>query len=336
MTLLTLQVAATYKGLLQQVSLALMAVQQEAQAQQAQGLAQPLACSANSSLPSASAFVSASTTGASASSGLGAQPAGLPATTALGSPPGSAVANSPPGPCSSSGSGGSAECPTPAAQQVLSAVLELSTLVERVSMYTPAHIKRLLAANLDTLAPAEGGAGGPALAAAAYAASRPRAFRCTPVRLGARSSPPADARAGSPPCCRSAGIPKQHWRDVEQQLGVTQQQREDIVAAHKRMLQQMVPVLLERQRLAAQLAMAAAPAGINYIELGRTGLQVGGGGGGVGPRRALWDKLHGAHCVVWNAHSYCKASQLVLFGHHKPWAPEAAHVPTSTPCPPAH
>ncbi len=40
--------AATYKGLLQQVSLALMAMQQEVQAQQAQGLAQPPASAAAS------------------------------------------------------------------------------------------------------------------------------------------------------------------------------------------------------------------------------------------------------------------------------------------------
>lgn len=67
----------------------------------------------------------------------------------------------------------------------------------------------------------------------------------------------------------------QHWRHVLQQLQLSPQQQQQVAMAHQRMVQHLLPLLQERQLLAAQLAAAAAmPSDITYVKLSAAGVQV--------------------------------------------------------------
>jgi hypothetical protein len=85
-------------------------------------------------------------------------------------------------------------------------------------------------------------------------------------------------------------VPAAHWRNVLQVLALSEQQKRDMLAARGRMIDQLAPVLAERQQLAVQLAQAASPASMQYVQLSKASLQVGReGAGGDGRAPACCD-----------------------------------------------
>jgi hypothetical protein len=130
----------------------------------------------------------------------------------------------------------------------------------------------------------------------------------------------------------AAGTPRQHWQFVHQQLGMSAQQKQHIAGAYRHLLQHMVPVLQQRQQLAVQLAAAARPGSINYLELSKGGLQVRGGGVGGQGRAGLAGWLAG-----WLAgSSTCAGSAVSTHGLCAALEPLDQHLGPATPSPSLH
>jgi hypothetical protein len=70
-------------------------------------------------------------------------------------------------------------------------------------------------------------------------------------------------------------VPKGHWELVLQQLRLSPEQKAALLAERSRMLVRLSDILVERQKLAQELAAAAVVPGDDYLQLTSAALQVG-------------------------------------------------------------
>ena len=86
--------------------------------------------------------------------------------------------------------------------------------------------------------------------------------------------PAASGCPSSPPPLSAAAVPDGHWRGVLEQVSLSGEQKEALLAERSRMLVRLSAILEERRQLALQLAHAAAVPGEDYLQLTKAALQV--------------------------------------------------------------